>query len=54
MCVAAGLVMVGYIESAAAAAAAGSGANTFASPKSSTFTVPSGRTLIFGVSDLDE
>ena len=41
----AGEVMVGEIELLAAIAPAGSVA--LASPKSSTFTVPSGRTLMF-------
>jgi hypothetical protein len=44
-CVKAGVVMVGDCESSGDKASVGSVA--FASPKSSTFTGPSGRTLMF-------
>ena len=45
--IAAGLVMVGELASATAASLAATGASAFARPKSSTFTVPSARTLMF-------
>ncbi len=45
ICVIAGVVIVGEFDSSARAAPAGSSA--LASPKSRTFTVPSGRSLMF-------
>lgn len=45
-----GLVIVGDIDELPAAALNGSAASAFARPKSSTFTVPSGRILTLAAS----